>query len=235
MTAPLAIFDIDGTLCDTVAVDEECFLGALSECLGADASALPWRAAPHVTDRAITEFLWEMRHGRGPTPSEIEGVVERFVRRLEVARRDAPHRFRAVSGAAALTGRLAAAGWSVAVATGGWGRSARLKLDAADLGGLSPLASSDDVADRSEIFRLAHERIEAVRGRRLTRVLLVGDGPWDVRVAAGMGWAFLGVGSGAGAHRLFEAGAARVVPDLTDEGPALAALKMRNVPFSKVL
>ena len=50
MTGPLVVFDLDGTLCDTVGVDAECFVQACAEWLGDRARQLDWARAPQITD-----------------------------------------------------------------------------------------------------------------------------------------------------------------------------------------
>ncbi|HEX9941331.1 MAG TPA: HAD family hydrolase [Thermoanaerobaculia bacterium] len=216
MNERLLIFDIDGTLCDTNEVDDECFLGAAGELLGLAPQSLDWRAAPHVTDAGIARYLWETHRGRPPGAAEVASFLDRFVAVLEGEIRRAPARFSAVAGAATLIERLGPAGWDMAIATGGWGRSARLKLAAAGLPDRCLLASSDDSADRVEIFRLAHRRAMEERGAGYLRTVLAGDGLWDLQVAQALGWPLIGVARGEKAELLRQGGAAVVIEDFRD-------------------
>ena len=131
MNPPLAIFDIDGTLCDTLAVDDECFCGVASELL--QTSIASWEESPHVTDAGIVDWLWRRYRSRAPTQPEIEDFVARFEAALARQLDQAPNRFAATRGAAPLLDRLRREGWHVGMATGGWSRTALLKLRAADL------------------------------------------------------------------------------------------------------
>jgi phosphoglycolate phosphatase-like HAD superfamily hydrolase len=125
----------------------------------------------------------------------------------------APTQFRETPGATSLVAHLRANGWSFAFATGGWGRTARMKLSAAGLPPNALVASSDDSPDRSAIFSLAHERASP---QGAGPVVLVGDGAWDVKVAMELGWSFVGIGSGRQEDVLRSAGAAAVVADFMD-------------------
>jgi phosphoglycolate phosphatase-like HAD superfamily hydrolase len=226
----LVIFDVDGTLCDTNEIDEECFLTAASEALGVERRRLDWQYCPDTTDAGILRWLWQGQLDRLPTQSEVAAVRDRFVALLEEQLAHEPWRFAAIPGAAELLAGTGSARWDAVIATGGWSRSARLKLAAAGLPGENLLASSDDSVDRLEIFRLAHQRAVERRGRDYARTVLVGDGAWDVRVAASLGWSFTGVANGERAESLRRAGASSVVTDFQDAARFLEVLEGCGVP-----
>lgn len=227
---PLVIFDVDGTLCDTSSVDDECFCATAATLLGVPLGSASWEGSPHVTDSGILEWLWTSHRGRSPAPREVEEFIARFEAALTHELQRAPERFVAIAGALPLLSHLEEQGWSFAVATGGWGRTARLKLQAAGLPVASLLASADDSHDRCEIFRLAETRANARAGAPLDRTVLVGDGAWDVRVAAQLGWPMVGVGQGPRAARLRSAGAGTIFPDFADRDRVLAGLSESAVP-----
>ena len=209
------IFDIDGTLCDTCAVDVDCFLDACSAALGLDVRGSDWTTAPQITDSGIVPWLWSRHLGRAPLPDEERAVMKQFMTRLRVEFASSPHRFQAVPGATALFDRPPA-GWHLAAATGGWRESALFKLEAAGLPGAILLASSTDARDRVDIFQLAADRVRQ-RSHGEPQIVLVGDGEWDVRVARSLGWRFVGIGEGAKADGLRRAGAEHVIRDFTDQ------------------
>jgi phosphoglycolate phosphatase-like HAD superfamily hydrolase len=229
----LVIFDVDGTLCDTFGVDDECFCATASAMLGLRLQLSTWEESPHITDLGLVEWLW-MRHlGRSPARDEIDGFVAKFEAALRDQLQRAPERFGAVAGVPELFGHLEEKGWRYVFATGGWGKTARLKLLAAGLPAAFLLASSDDSNDRCEIFRLAETRSVAMFGLPPSRTVLVGDGTWDVRVAGRLGWPFVGVGNGHGAARLLDEGASVVIPDFTDRELVLAGLNDCAIPIGR--
>ncbi len=111
------------------------------------------------------------------------------------------------------------------------GASARLKLAAAgvDTDGV-PLVCADDALTREDLLQLALKRAGERNGRAFKRVVSVGDGVWDVRAAAAVGWPFVGVARGAQADQLRAAGADLVLPDLVDRPALLCALERAGVP-----
>ena len=82
---------------------------------------------------------------------------------------------------------------SMALATGGWEETARMKLRAAGLDRYSvPLASSSDALTRVEIMQIAETR--ALGGRSANRRTYFGDGIWDKRACEKLGYEFIAIG-----------------------------------------
>jgi phosphoglycolate phosphatase-like HAD superfamily hydrolase len=218
----LAIFDLDGTLLDTNAVDSGCFVAAWRDELGIDCSDAEWSSFAHVTDGGIAEELLT-RAGIGDREDALRRVQRRFIQLLERAAAADAAAFRPIRGARELIGHLPRVGWHVAVATGAWKASAEVKLRAAGMTGV-PLAACDGAASREEIVRRAIENAPAQCGCRVhARVVLIGDAPWDVRTARRLSLPFVGVG--AQRERLIEAGATEVLADFGDIDDVLAALR----------
>jgi phosphoglycolate phosphatase-like HAD superfamily hydrolase len=231
----LILFDVDGTLTGTVAVDDRCFVQAFADVFGVSGFSTDWSGYEHATDAAITrEVLWRA-WGRDATRAEIDMHRERFLLLLEEARFHDPGSYGATSGAAELLRALAAdRDCAVAIATGGWRATAAFKLAAAGLseltGGL-PWGTAEDGLSRDEILAAALARSK-VRYEQtgFSRIVLVGDAVWDVRTARRLGLAFLGVGAGETADRLSAAGAYQVVADFADLDGARRALETAAVP-----
>jgi phosphoglycolate phosphatase-like HAD superfamily hydrolase len=222
---PLAVFDIDGTLTDTCAVDDDCYGIAVAEFFAV--SWVSYAGTPHHTDSAILRWLSEQQRGCIASADEVERVRARFVDALSDVHGREPHRFRPIAGAMSVFDAVRGAGWSVAIATGGWGASARLKLRLAgiDHDGV-PLACADDAESRSDIVRIAIERA----GGRFDRVVSVGDRPWDSTTAAALGIPFVGIASGAKAGELTAAGARTIVEHYEDRAAFLRALQHAEPP-----
>jgi phosphoglycolate phosphatase-like HAD superfamily hydrolase len=227
----LAIFDIDGTLTATNSVDDECYLRAVAEALGFDVNVVDWSDAPHVTDSAIARWLWTRHRDRPPDPRELADLQERFLALLNAALVSTPERFAPIEGAREIMDHLRSAGWCVAIATGGWGASARIKLHAAGLVTDNvPLACSDHAESREDIVRLAWQKAESETGARFQRMVSVGDAPWDVRTAHSLGIPFVGIATGDAAHRLRTTGATTVLPHFADRSAVLDAFNAASVP-----
>jgi hypothetical protein len=98
MKNKLAIFDIDGTLCDTYDVDAECFMNTAVDMLGAYVGRYDWRLSPHVTDAGIINWLWQEIKGRPPTKFDLDSFCRKFMSDLSLElsgiQKDCPSRRR---------------------------------------------------------------------------------------------------------------------------------------------
>lgn len=229
----LVIFDVDGTLVQSTGVDTRCYAQAVSGVLGTRIST-SWAEYRESTDSGILRELFD-RHGI-PLCRRAgleETVRQRFIRRLSDAFDSDPVCCQEVFGARALLEHLRKRpGVRIAVATGGWSASARLKLNHA---GIStdgvPFASSDDAITREEILRIAHQRASEEAGLTFRSVTYVGDGIWDVRAAAALGFKFVGMACERGSERLSGAGAEVVLDDFLDKPGFLRQLHAPRSPF----
>jgi phosphoglycolate phosphatase-like HAD superfamily hydrolase len=221
----LVVFDIDGTLTDTNAVDGECYWKAVCETFGLAEPRPDWSGFRHVTDAGIAAEICLRHLGREPRTEEIEGIERRLTALLEIALGGKDPVAHQIPGSAEILSLLSSSPEvGVALATGGLRSSAKLKLRRAGLPwqGL-PFASSTDAVSREEILRIAALRAAEKYATQLTTFTYVGDGLWDVRAAAALGWRFIGIGSGEQAERLRQAGAATVIANYR---PAAAFLRL---------
>jgi phosphoglycolate phosphatase-like HAD superfamily hydrolase len=215
----LALFDIDGTLTESVAVDEVCFVQAFRDVLGIEGINTNWLAYPCQTDSGLALAICRNRLSRDPSAAEISRLQSRFVHLLNAAVEETGQSLREIPGASVLLHRLEAhPDWHIAIATGGWRVSARFKLASAGLPmDAFPWASADDALDRVDILRTAIGRAGQHYGQDgFEQVVYVGDGVWDVRAAKTLGIGFLGLAVGHKARRLVEEGASCVLPDFSD-------------------
>ncbi len=228
----LVVFDVDGTLTNTADVDSACFAEVITEAFGIERFERDWTVYSDFTDSIILDEIFEEHFGRPPGTAEIEVLVERFVTILERAHERRPEAFEPVAGARELIAALRARDdWEIAVATGGWERSARLKLGHAgiDVGG-SALGSANDSRSRAGIVMSAIQRAGERSRTAFPRIVLVGDTVWDVRTAFQLDFPFLGIGGPARAKELSEAGARAVVPDFVDVDAILEHLEAVEAP-----
>lgn len=233
----LVLFDLDGTLTDTTGVDDACFVQAMREVLGVRGFPTDWSKYAEATDEGLTDEICRRAPsdgglGRSPTEEEVCRIRARFIELLARSAAEEPGRFRAVAGAPDLVSRIGEEE-AVGIATGAWRESAMIKLRAAGLAGLAgiPAAFADrGLAERARIVSAAAARAAARAGvRAFDATVYVGDGPWDVRAARGLGMGFVGVGTGQKRERLLAAGAPVVLPDFADLDEAVAVISRAAV------
>jgi len=219
----LVIFDVDGTLTQTMDADAECFVRSFAEVYGFSDIDTDWSRYKHATDSGVFQEIYESRTGRSPSSHEISVFRQHFLGLIVQASSGAP--FAPVTGASVLLSRLAASSQHcVALATGAWRDSASLKMRSAGLCYDDyPAASSDDAFDRESIISLSMRRA-AERYGRVGNTIYVGDGVWDARASRNLRIPFIGIAAGCRATRLSAEGAICVFPDFSDTDLFMSSL-----------
>ncbi len=208
----LIIFDIDGTLCDTREVDARCHVEAFEAVTGRSLATVDWSLYPEATSAAIVHELLSEMGITNPVATK-QRILDEFITRLEAEARRKPAMFQPADGALPLFEDLSRReNYKVAIATGDWHESAKLKLR---LSGFKidhvPFASSSDTPRRTDIISLAALRA----GSGIGDAVYVGDGLWDIKAAGELSMRFVGVGR---EHELLrQHGASRVLASFADK------------------
>jgi phosphoglycolate phosphatase-like HAD superfamily hydrolase len=220
----LVMFDIDGTLTETMKIDEECFVRSFANVFSVTDIDTDWSNYPHTTDSSIFHEIYTSRIGRPPTALDISQFRQHFIELLAAASIQSP--FTSVAGAGQLLSRLAGSGsHQVCLATGGWRDSARLKMASAGMCFDDyPAATADDALDRESIMRLSKQKAAEWYGEAFASIIYVGDGVWDARACRALDISFIGIGSGVRAIRLTSEGAIRVFKDFSEDDLFLKSL-----------
>jgi beta-phosphoglucomutase-like phosphatase (HAD superfamily) len=212
----IALFDIDGTLTASNEIDSICRADAFRDVFGFELDT-DWNAYEHTTDRGIATEELRRARGREPSPDELSLDRARCAQLLT----ERITSLKEIAGAAAFLAQLLARDWRIALCTGAWSDSARLKLARAGFTVQLPMASCDDDISREAILTRG---IALAGGTRDDIVVSFGDGPWDVRAAANLQLPFIGIGSGQRAQILRRSGAAEVFEDFRDAAAVFAAI-----------
>ena len=188
----LVMFDIDGTLVDSSGFDGELFARAVRDVLGVEVDRT-WQSYRNVTDSGILAEI--IAHHGIDSESVPSDVKRRFIELVGEYLRHSGDTVEEIPGARALLSRLQAMPeFSLAIATGGWRETAEMKLAHVGIeAGHIPLATSSDAEARVDIMRHA-ERL-AVPGRPFARRTYFGDGLWDRKASAELGYSFIAVGA----------------------------------------
>ena len=86
----LVMFDIDGTLTETMKVDEECFVRSFKDVFGFTDIDTDWSRYPRTTDSGIFYDVFTSRIGRSPAAQEVSRFRQHFIRLLAAASSQSP-------------------------------------------------------------------------------------------------------------------------------------------------
>lgn len=183
------ILDIDGTLLDSMAVDNELYFSAVQEVLG-PVRLRDLRDYEHVTDEGVLAGIYD-DNDRPADAASMQAIKSLFIDGLR-NHVDTAGSFPIIDGAVEFVDRLRAMSDTyLAIATGCWRDSATLKLESAgfNIDGI-PLATADDAVSRVGIMR------HALHGARaeVSSIRYFGDAEWDRRACRELGWEFVAVG-----------------------------------------
>lgn len=226
----LVVFDIDGTLTNTNKIDENCFVRAFELEFGIFGINTNWTEYTYTTDSGITQQIFQEKLERLPSDEELIRIKARFVSLLQKAFINNQDLFSEIPGSANILTKLQLdPDWCVAIATGGWRESAKLKLQKAniEIEGI-PLASANDALSREDIIKTAIIKAENIyQVEKFQKVVFVGDGAWDVKAAYKLNIAFIGIGN----NKLINIGATKVIQDFTKLDEFMTILQDAVIPI----
>ena len=184
------VFDIDGTLLQSAAVDDALYRDAVTQVLGEVQLRPTLHDYDFITDAGVLSQI--LADNSLPTEHDLlHRIKSHFVDSLR-RHVDDNGPFVEIPGASNLLISLReSTTHAVAIATGGWRESAELKLESAgfDYADL-PLATANDHHERTGIMEIALAQL----GARFESVTYYGDGPWDRDACRMLGWEFVAVG-----------------------------------------
>lgn len=185
------IFDIDGTLLHSAAVDDALYRKAVQTVLGEVRLRPTLHDYPYVTDTGILQQI--VADNALPREEQLFDEIRATFIALLRDHVSTHGPFVEIPGARDFLHALRASPrHAVAMATGGWRQSAEFKLSSSgfEIGDI-PLATADDHHERTSIMEIALDSL----GRRFDSVTYYGDGPWDRQACDALGWQFVAVGA----------------------------------------
>jgi len=185
----LAIFDIDGTICDTQSVEDRCFAQAFEEVFEFPLETVDWTKFEEPTSSGIVRSLCS------DLPDiEVKELVfrDRFVDLLKQEQPLFPGDFTPLPGAMEFIEQLTRdPSVTVAFATGCFDTEAEFKLECCGITIADyPHATSSDTPRRRDIIPLAANRA----GIDLSSAIYFGDAPWDVKACEAINIPMIGIG-----------------------------------------
>ncbi len=215
----LALFDIDGTLTETNEVDNECFVRAFAASHQITDIETDWTKYTHVTDSGLVSEIFNQRLGRAPNEEDFLAFKNCFIKNLnDYASKDETLFAEVLNAKTMLETLSLEKDWAIAIATGSFYDSAKLKLEKTKIDIKDFLiATADDAVSREEILHTAIKKsLEKYGLKKFEKIVSIGDGVWDVRTAKNLSLYFIGIASGKGAESLREEGANYIIKDFRD-------------------
>ena len=215
----LVMFDIDGTLTKSNEIDNKCFSAANQKAFNIEYVEIDWTGYKNVTDSGITIEMFERFYKRKPTQDELELLKFHFTKKLKNAFLENKDYCTEIDGAVSVFNSLKnKQDYAVALATGCWLDSAKLKLENAGFNYHdTPLATSDDSIERKEIMLISLERAKRKYDmHNFQTITYIGDGVWDYSASKDLGFNFIGIFQNNDKQMLVDAGAEFLIENFKD-------------------
>lgn len=210
-TTHLIVFDIDGTLTDSVQQHQKAFTETLFD-IGVQELSASFKTFKNHTDSFIAKTIYENDQQKPFTKERRLAFEKGLYEKIQV------ENIYEIAGAKKLIDTLEnTPGYGVCFATGSLRRPAQHKLNSADIHFNDKLlVASDMIYEREQIVAQAIEQAkDYYKVSSFKRIISVGDGLWDLITAQNLGLDFIGIGQ-TNEKVLIEQGAQTIYKDLNE-------------------
>ncbi len=187
----LLIFDIDGTLIDSVSGYHEVIINAMTD-LGIKDIDTNFNILKHHTDSYALKYNYENFFNK-ELPLELLNDFENSI----VSYLKQQPKTIAIKGVLEVLNQLENSEYAIAFATGSLPKSAILKMNSAGLPMESELLSTSKTSFSREGF--VSEAIDKAKSyysvTEFKQIISVGDGIWDLKTAQNLNLEFIGIGT----------------------------------------
>ncbi len=221
----LIIFDIDGTLTDSKAIDDACFVETFKEVFDMDIGELNWSKFKNVTDTSITTEILSEKFSGEELDEAFEKLKYYFLKRLSNASIENPLSFQEVPGSKAFFD-LIKSRYHVGIGTGSWSNSGLIKLNAIGIKADDyPFGNCDNFVSREGMVQDAIRQAKThYEKEEFSEIVYFGDGVWDYKTCKNLSIRFIGIDSH-NDNKLRDIGAKTVFTNYLDAGVVIEEIE----------
>ena len=188
--------DIDGTLVDSMGLEDELYPQAVCEVLGVREIKTDWSSYANPTDSGILREAMREELGQLCHPEHVEKLKDVFLGKLHAHVASNPDALKPIPGAIEFVNHLKQhSSYKFAVNTGAWRESAELKLTTAGFDFSDwILFTCSEHEYKKDAMKASYTSARQAYGDDFDKVLYIGDSRSDLRFANELDYEFLGRG-----------------------------------------
>lgn len=193
----LIIFDVDGTLINSMPIDAKCFVDSLSKDFGIKDINQDWSIYKKVTDSGIFEEIYESAFNKKPSTDDFKKHEDSFFKVLKNEIEANLNPILEISGAKEMLNSLQnKSNYYISIATGTYFKTAMYKLKQININENDfPISTANDDMKREKIIETSIAKAKIFYGiDDFDKIISVGDGSWDLKTAINLDIPFVGIG-----------------------------------------
>lgn len=191
----LIMFDIDGTIINSMATDSQCFIKSTKEAFDINDFNTNWHEYIHATDINILSEIFLVKKNRNISKEEINRFIKVFKENLIKHLEDNNESFCEIGGAKKFIDYLSYKGYGISIATGGFREIAQLKLESIGINiDAIPFACSHNGTSRELIMKTSEKMaLEAYKVEKFDEIIYFGDEIWDYNACKNLSYTFIAI------------------------------------------
>ena len=193
----LIIFDIDGTLLDSMDIDSKCYIKSLENEFGIKKINDDWAIYKHATDSGIFQEIYNQYYNTSPKPDDYLKHENSFFNIYNAKLKNNLFSFLQTPGAKEIIYILKSLpNYFISFATGSYKKTALLKLKQFNiLENDFPVTTANDAISREDIFLLSIKKAKNLyKVNKFDKIISIGDEIWDLKTAINLSLPFIGIG-----------------------------------------
>lgn len=197
----LIIFDIDGTLLNSTAIDDGCLTRTFKDLYSISINEDEWNKFKNNstgTDIELSNLIFKSKFNIEPDNKEINKIKKHFHQLLLLSFESQKEAFEEIPGAREIFIELTnKKDYIVGISTGSWKLSALIKLKKLSIipNGI-PFSHADKFSNRTEILKDTINQAKLKHKiNEFGKIIYIGDGVWDFKATKELGIDFIGIDS----------------------------------------
>lgn len=193
----LIIFDIDGTLLNSMRIDSKYYIQSITDEFGINNINEDWSIYNKITDSGLFEEIYINHFKKKPDDDDFKKHENKFYKILKSIFENQSDIISEIPGAHKIITKLRSLkNYFISIATGSYKKTALLKLNLFNISENDiPLSTANDDKSRENVVKICIDKSKYFYNiNTFDKIISIGDGIWDLKTAKYLKLPFIGIG-----------------------------------------